>query len=89
MAPGISLGKEMVTSSFTFVAMPEAITLVGAKPPFVDVPAAAHDIGATHEGGESGNLSTVGVPALFPSKAAEFGGDGRAILASGDALGQA
>ena len=43
MAAGVQAGDEVVTVSHTFIATVEAITLVGAKPAFIEIdPATYH-----------------------------------------------
>jgi UDP-2-acetamido-2-deoxy-ribo-hexuluronate aminotransferase len=50
---------------------------------------AAQSLGATYQGRQSGNLSTLGCTSFFPSKPLGCYGDGGAIFTSDDALAQA
>jgi len=44
MAYGVKAGDEIVTTPFTFIATAEAVTLVGARPAFVDIDPATYNI---------------------------------------------
>ena len=67
----------------------DAINAIAARHGLPVIEDAAQSFGATYQGRQSGNLSTLGCTSFFPSKPLGCYGDGGAIFTSDDALAQA
>jgi len=71
------------------VADMDAINAIAARHGLAVVEDAAQSFGATYNGRQSCNLSTLGCTSFFPSKPLGCYGDGGAVFTSDDALAQA
>ena len=71
------------------VADMDAINAIAARHGLAVVEDAAQSFGATYNGRQSGNLSTLGCTSFFPSKPLGCYGDGGAVFTSDDTLAQA
>jgi UDP-2-acetamido-2-deoxy-ribo-hexuluronate aminotransferase len=94
--PGLAQRLHTVLHHGHYILGPEVRELearlaayTGARHGLPVIEDAAQSFGATYQGRQSGNLSTLGCTSFFPSKPLGCYGDGGAIFTSDDALAQA